>query len=244
MQLLTFSMFTLSCLVARRKTIYEYHRVNFNSQDIRNNTVITLTALPTCLQLHDCDSCISTKTHTFTVSIQQSIPIIEGFEYDEYDDLIKQKYNYIQSLQCTWCPSLNRCSTGTDRKRQQWIQRGCDRSQISDATQCPAKGAKGNNYDEQQTVLPSAPGSSDNERWNHDAVDTPHTNSKESEVTIKQAQPLADPNTANSAHSGGVSFAAGVLFPCVLVMCLVLWMFYAYRNPHTKSGQLLIQVRI
>lgn len=137
---------------------------------------------------------------------------------------------------------MNRCSTGTDRKRQQWIQRGCDRSQISAVEQCPEKGTKGNNYDEQQSIVPSAPGGSgDNERWNHD--DAVHGNSKEPDVTIKHAQPLADMDAgANGAQNGGVGFAAGLLLPCVVVMCLVLWVFYAYRNPHTKSGQLLIQV--
>lgn len=42
---------------ARRKTIYEYHRVNFNSMDIKNNTLIYLKALPTCLKFTDCAAC-------------------------------------------------------------------------------------------------------------------------------------------------------------------------------------------
>jgi len=61
-------------------------------------------------------------------------------------------------------------------------------------------------------------------------------------VTIKNAQPLADA-ISPSGHAGGVNYAVGLLLPCLVVMCLVLWVFYAYRNPHTKSGQLLIQYR-
>lgn len=33
----------------RRKTIYEYHRVSFKDYEITNNTILRLTALPTCL---------------------------------------------------------------------------------------------------------------------------------------------------------------------------------------------------
>lgn len=43
----------------RRKTIYEYHRVNFNRQDIKNWTVIYLNALPTCLEMDNCRDCLT-----------------------------------------------------------------------------------------------------------------------------------------------------------------------------------------
>lgn len=45
--------------VVRRKTIYEYHRVNFNRQDIKNCTVIYLKALPTCLNFDNCLDCLT-----------------------------------------------------------------------------------------------------------------------------------------------------------------------------------------
>lgn len=45
--------------VVRRKTIYEYHRVNFNHQEIRNWTVIYLKALPTCLEMDNCNDCLT-----------------------------------------------------------------------------------------------------------------------------------------------------------------------------------------
>lgn len=42
---------------ARRKTIYEYHRITFSGKDIENNTIIELKALPTCLNFTDCENC-------------------------------------------------------------------------------------------------------------------------------------------------------------------------------------------
>lgn len=43
---------------------------------------------------------------------------------------------------------------------------------------------------------------------------------------------------------GGMGTVMGVLIPFGLVFLAVGWVTYAYRNPHTKSGQFLIQVRI
>lgn len=51
-------------LVARRKTIYEYHRVNFPNEHIENNTMIYLRAQATCLNYTDCQSCIESSDDT------------------------------------------------------------------------------------------------------------------------------------------------------------------------------------
>lgn len=71
---------------ATRKTIFEYHRVNFPGMEIKNFTTIKLKPLPTCLTFTDCQSCLKNAI----------------------------------SFKCNWCPSLNRCSSGVDRKRQEW----------------------------------------------------------------------------------------------------------------------------
>lgn len=47
----------------RRKTIYEYHRVTFQEDEVTNGTVIILTALPTCLEKKNCTSCIKKDTN-------------------------------------------------------------------------------------------------------------------------------------------------------------------------------------
>lgn len=61
----------------------------------------------------------------------------------------------------------------------------------------------------------------------------------DNDVQISSAQePLAQDDGT------GVGMALGLFVPLIMVMCLVLWVFYAYRNPHTKSGQLLIQVSL
>lgn len=60
------------------------------------------------------------------------------------------------------------------------------------------------------------------------------------EVAVKKAA-LAHAMD-NEPKAGGVGFVIGLLLPIVFIMSIIVWVFYAYRNPHTKSGQLLIQV--
>ncbi|KAK2860708.1 hypothetical protein Q7C36_004874 [Tachysurus vachellii] len=75
----------------RRRTIYEYHRVELLKSKITNSTVVELLPLPTCLQFSSCDSCGTARI---------------GFN-------------------CSWCSRLQRCSSGFDRNRQDWVDSGC-----------------------------------------------------------------------------------------------------------------------
>ncbi|XP_062848911.1 plexin domain-containing protein 2 [Trichomycterus rosablanca] len=75
----------------RRRTIYEYHRVELQKSRIHNSTVVELLPLPTCLQFSSCDSCVTAHI----------------------------------SFNCNWCNRLQRCSSGFDRNRQDWVDSGC-----------------------------------------------------------------------------------------------------------------------
>lgn len=140
------------------------------------------------------------------------------------------------SFQCSWCPSVNRCSTGTDRKRQEWMQNGCEQTQLRDSAICPALGTKGNNHDSVQPVNATP---TKDESTISSGAEINRNGTKQTIDAKKAALSHADNDQPKSTHA---SFAAGILLPIVVVASLVLWVFYAYRNPHTKSGQLLIQV--
>ncbi|XP_045390388.1 plexin domain-containing protein 2 isoform X1 [Lemur catta] len=75
----------------RRRTIYEYHRVELQMSKITNISAVEMTPLPTCLQFNGCGPCISSQI---------------GFN-------------------CSWCSKLQRCSSGFDRHRQDWVDSGC-----------------------------------------------------------------------------------------------------------------------
>lgn len=121
---------------------------------------------------------------------------------------------------------------------------GCDKTLITDATSCPAIGEKGNNYGQ-----PTEPTdiSNPNDRWENtdgsiktDIKESEHvTQNSPTQSTRIGAEPIVGGNGSESASFGMV---IGVLMPIILIMSSIVWVFYAYRNPHTKSGQLLIQV--
>uniref|UniRef100_A0A8C1ITR2 Plexin domain containing 2 n=1 Tax=Cyprinus carpio TaxID=7962 RepID=A0A8C1ITR2_CYPCA len=75
----------------RRKTIYEYHRVELLKTKITSGTAVEMMPLPTCLQFTSCTSCIESQIN----------------------------------FNCSWCHRLNRCSSGFDRHRQDWVDNSC-----------------------------------------------------------------------------------------------------------------------
>ncbi|KAH8415407.1 hypothetical protein KR222_010771, partial [Zaprionus bogoriensis] len=246
-------------LFAHRKTIYEYHRVTFGQQEITNSTIIILTALPTCLGYNDCESCIKHNT-TFDVGS------------DKFRNYRSLQFIEINSLlQCAWCPAVNRCSThnGNDRRKQEWQQKGCERTLITTSDHCPAIGQKGNNAAQDNNG-----GSSNRNNANAGGgggsgaglvpSSTSATNSAagsagvtEPTVVASKSPPLSAAAASSDGHkveksehldapmndNKNVGVAFGFMVPICLVFAVTLWLFYAYRNPHTRSGQLLIQFR-
>ncbi|XP_019955255.2 plexin domain-containing protein 2 [Paralichthys olivaceus] len=75
----------------RRRTIYEYHKVDILKSKICNSTSVEMVPLPTCLQFSSCGPCVTSQI---------------GFN-------------------CSWCSRLQRCSSGFDRNRQDWVDLGC-----------------------------------------------------------------------------------------------------------------------
>ncbi|XP_040208426.1 plexin domain-containing protein 2 [Rana temporaria] len=75
----------------RRRTIFEYHRVELEMSRITNYSAVEMLPLPTCLQFSSCGTCVRSQI---------------GFN-------------------CSWCNNLQRCSSGFDRHRQDWVENGC-----------------------------------------------------------------------------------------------------------------------
>lgn len=111
---------------------------------------------------------------------------------------------------------MSRCSTGTDRKRHDWLLQSCEKSQVTTEADCPS---------------PNLPVPS-------------HTNTAQSSLPAAGAPRVQDDRTdEHDEDKGHMGTAMGILIPFGLVVLAVGWIMYAYRNPHTKSGQFLIQVR-
>ncbi|XP_069504690.1 plexin domain-containing protein 2 [Ambystoma mexicanum] len=94
----------------RRRTIYEYHRVELQMSKITSLSAVELLPLPTCIQFNSCGTCVTAQI---------------GFN-------------------CSWCNKLQRCSSGFDRQRQDWVDSGCLEEakekfceKVSEATEVP-----------------------------------------------------------------------------------------------------------
>ncbi|CAM4708626.1 unnamed protein product [Leuciscus chuanchicus] len=81
---------------AKRRTIYEYHRVEIDTTKIVNNSAFEFCPLPTCLQHTSCEQCLQSN-------------LTSG---------------------CGWCNSLQRCSDGLDRYRQEWLDYSCSEESV------------------------------------------------------------------------------------------------------------------
>jgi len=179
----------------RRKTIYEYHKVDLKKEEIGNGTAIYFSALPTCLSLKSCDSCI-----------------LNNINFD-----------------CVWCSTADRCSDGMDRSRQEWLVKGCDKFFIDHTSNCSASlSPKEDDVKPVETTTTTSTSTTTTTENTWD-MDTPA-----SHVDIEDAE--EDP-------SSDVSSVVGILFLVAFIVCAAGWVFYAYRNPHTSSGQCFIRYR-
>lgn len=215
----------------RRKTIYEYHKldlINSTSDLISNKTAIYLQAKPTCITLMTCDECLTRQI---------------GFD-------------------CAWCTAVGRCSDGYDRKRQEWVSNHCDTHNIDKAPQCSAIESTSTVHTpvSEHSTISSTPSSTLHNVTEHNSViRTDTTNEKSVDVhgdknTIQVEYNTQEKRIGGSSGignngskmkkaQGGSGIALSLFFLLSIVSGMGLWLFYAYRNPTSSSGQLLIRWR-
>jgi hypothetical protein len=127
---------------------------------------------------------------------------------------------------CGWCESLNRCSDGYDRHRNSWILNKCD-SQAADK-KCPVPGQQSRDANSSANSPSIVPGES---------------NAASSSATSKQSNRAGSSDASTSGRSGARFGFWSLLFMVSMVGGLAFWSLYAYKNPHSSSGQFLIKYR-
>ncbi|XP_014115631.1 PREDICTED: plexin domain-containing protein 1 isoform X2 [Pseudopodoces humilis] len=93
---------------SRRRTIYEYHRVELDTSRITSLSAVEFTPLPTCLQHQSCEMCVSSEL----------------------------------TFNCSWCHVLQRCSSGFDRYREEWLSYGCGQQRDEGSCEDLAEGER------------------------------------------------------------------------------------------------------
>lgn len=200
----------------RRRTIYEYHRVELTKTKITNSTAVEMMPLPTCLQFTSCSACISSQIN----------------------------------FNCSWCHRLNRCSSGFDRHRQDWVDNSCpDETKdkmcdIIDTTYL---------YPFTTTVVAKTTSRSKEATAGRDAVSTSHPpTSVPTEDDTKIALHLRDNQVmpADSAvdrvpgtHPLHIGLILGILLVMLIMVAGVLVTVYVYHHPTSAASLFLIERR-
>ncbi|KAI8431204.1 hypothetical protein MSG28_001242 [Choristoneura fumiferana] len=167
---------------------------------------------------------VSFKTHNITSNtVLRMVALPTCLQYDTCESCA----NHETEFNCSWCEQVRKCSSGTDRNKQDWMARSCEKLQIVNATQCPA--SKASNVTGDQYFTDHETGTGD-----HVVTIPEHVPSG-----LAVRAPAAPPAPAPSPIGAAVSAFAVI----ALVAALAAWLVYAFKNPHTRSGQMLIKYR-
>ncbi|XP_069884257.1 plexin domain-containing protein 1 isoform X2 [Dipodomys merriami] len=180
---------------SRRRTIFEYHRVELDSSKITSTSAVEFTPLPTCLQHQSCDSCMSS-------------------------DL---------TFNCSWCHVLQRCSSGFDRYRQEWLAYGC-------AQEAEGKTCEDFQDEEHYSASPESSFSP------FDRVLTSTSSSLILDsLTTEGLQDNLDPKTKGPpVHLGTI---VGIVLAVLLVAVIILVGIYINGHPNSNAALFFIERR-
>ncbi|XP_029380990.1 plexin domain-containing protein 2 isoform X2 [Echeneis naucrates] len=219
----------------RRRTIYEYHRIDILKSKISNSTAVEMFPLPTCLQFSSCGPCVTSQI---------------GFN-------------------CSWCSRLQRCSSGFDRNRQDWVDHGCPEERrdprclrITDVTNTSQQLAHTTPPVTAPTVQQRSSSMTPTPLGRTSIVTHPSTHTSASGRRMSTPQPPtsdpADDDAEISWHINGASgdkestgdseeqlqigLLAGIVFMMVVMAAAVLLSFYVYSHP-TSSASLFFMER-
>ncbi|XP_069548028.1 plexin domain-containing protein 2 [Brachyistius frenatus] len=215
----------------RRRTIYEYHKVDILKSKISNSTAVEMFPLPTCLQFSSCGPCVTSQI---------------GFN-------------------CSWCSRLQRCSSGFDRNRQDWVDLSCPEERrdprclrMTDVTNVAS-------HRPTRTAAP-ATAAAERRRGTSGVTSAPASTvanpSTHSSTSRKTPQPptskSADDDTEISLHFTGASgdeestgerdeglqvgLTAGIIMVMVVMAAVILMSIYMYYHP-TSSASLFFMER-
>ncbi|KAM8823181.1 plexin domain-containing protein 2 isoform 1-T1 [Spinachia spinachia] len=196
----------------RRRTIYEYHRVELAKTKITNSTAVEMTPLPTCLQFTSCSSCISSQIN----------------------------------FNCSWCHRLNRCSSGFDRHRQDWVDNSCPDETKDETCDVPDTTHL---YPLSTAAAARTPSGSKEATAGGDAASTSHPpTSVPTEDDTKIALHLRDNQVLPADRKSGTTplhtgLILGILLVVLVMVAGVLVTVYIYHHPTSAASLFLIERR-
>ncbi|XP_028297159.1 plexin domain-containing protein 2 [Gouania willdenowi] len=216
----------------RRRTIYEYHKVDIPKFKIFNCTAVEMIPLPTCLQFSSCGPCVTSQI---------------GFN-------------------CSWCSRLQRCSSGFDRNRQNWVDHGCPEEVSRRDPKCVREAIFSNTSShrlkttiataqaEQQmtlnwTATPFTKASNVNKLLNHHSSSRKNGFQTLSSGSSDDAQTSLHFNKATDGSSKGddeqlrTGLLAGIAVMMIVMATAVIMSIYMYTHPTSSASLFFIERR-
>ncbi|XP_013776757.1 plexin domain-containing protein 1-like isoform X2 [Limulus polyphemus] len=237
----------------RRKTIYEYHRIDMKREEIGNWTALYFTALPTCLSFKDCDSCVSANIN-FNCSWCEAIKRCSDGIDRHRQEWMAQGCGTQANKECSEAattvppkPSPSTLVTTTEEFTPENATGKVTTFSSSTFTTIPTTTtaatinpeAKSSAHSVMTTTVIKA--TTTTEEPSPSILTLPLTT-----ITTEKSQPTQSA-LAEEKSSSSSSFGAGGVVAILLILAIVLgvgiWIGYAYKNPQTASGQLLIKYR-
>ncbi|VVC86352.1 unnamed protein product [Leptidea sinapis] len=143
-------------------------------------------------------------------TILKLIALPTCLQYDTCESCVNHDTNF----NCSWCEVLQKCSSRTDKHKQDWILRHCDQNASTQESTCPAPGTR-----------LAVPTDTDNTAYTTDT----HNGTNMTDNVVKAKTNAINANLDSNTHSpaGGVIVA----FVVITIVCsLAAWVFTVPRN--------------
>lgn len=199
----------------RRKTIYEYHKVEILKSKVSTLTTVEIFPLPTCLQFSSCGSCVASQI---------------GFN-------------------CSWCSRLQRCSSGFDRYRQDWVDHRCLEEKRDSRCLQTAHNTNSTSVSSTQTAA-SVPAAAGQRR---DSTVSPLNKTQgaanaTNKRTISTVRPPASLTAEDAEEATGpeqlqIGLLVSVVVVTVAIAAAVLLSLYVYVHPTSSVSLFFIERR-
>ncbi|KAG7330009.1 hypothetical protein KOW79_006231 [Hemibagrus wyckioides] len=202
----------------RRKTIYEYHRVELLKTKITNSTAVEMMPLPTCLQFRSCSACIAAEIN----------------------------------FNCSWCHRLNRCSSGFDRHRQDWVDNSCpdetkdNTCDIINTTQFePSTTASVTKTSTRNRAVTEADST---QSTSHPPTSMPTEDDTKIALHLKDnraaaAHSMAERESTNNKQNLHTGLILAMLMLMLVIVAVVLVTVYIYHHPSSAASLFFIERR-
>ncbi|XP_033098662.1 plexin domain-containing protein 2-like isoform X2 [Anneissia japonica] len=209
----------------KKRTIYEYHRVDLNLQQLQEGTAFHLTPKITCNMFTTCEECTQSYinfTCTWCEVVGRCSNGFDRYRQEWYDNGCSKNSNFINLLH--QCPSSRVMSTPKFIKPTLKTILSCNNNlcaanakcrQLANDIKCICPTGYAGKYCKKFT-------GSGNEG------DTPQSKKQ---------------GTRNQENHRTVGIWALVFIAFTVIFAFSVWIVYAYRHPTSKSGIMLIEIR-